>query len=198
MTGPWVAAFVALWVLVIALGLLVLGTLRRLLPLIERSEEVISSAAKRLAIGGLPRGTTTPTFMAEQVNGATFTELDLRGSSSVVLFLGSGCKACAQLVDDLEKDRAPDLGVRLVVVSGDRTEAQMLASSEEATVLVDEQQVLARIFQSAVAPHAFMIDEHGVVLASGVPSDWEDLRHLRSTTEGGDRRSDIAAAVVRS
>lgn len=198
MTAPWIVAFVALWVLVIALGLLVLGTMRRLVPLLERSQEVISSSARRLAIGGLPPGTSVPPFTAQGITGATFVDTDLRGSTAIVLFLGSGCMACERLVDDLEHGRVPDLGARLVVVSDDRAEALRLGESAEVTVLVDENRTLARLFESAAAPHAFILDEHGTVLANGTPDEWEGLRHLFVTAKGGDRESDRAAAAMSS
>jgi peroxiredoxin len=197
MTTAWIAAFIALWAFVVVLALLVLGTLRRIVPVIERSEEVIASAAKRLAIGGLPPGTTVPPFTGDEIGGAKFTELDLRGSTTIVLFLGSGCRACEHLVRDLELKQAPEVGARLVVVSGSPAEARLLASSADVTVLVDEERELARAFESAVAPHAFVIDEYGVVVSSGVPSDWNDVQHLGSTTGGGDRRPNIAAAALR-
>ena len=198
MTTPWIVAFVALSGLVVLLGLLVLGTLRQLTPLIERSQEIITSAARSMAIGGLAPGSSAPSFIAEEINGATFTEVDLLREPTIVVFLESGCEACEHLVEDLQHGRVPDLGVRLVVVSSDLAEARRLARSTEVTVLFDHERSVARAFQSAVSPQAFVVDEHGMVLASGTSNEWDELRRLVTIAKGGDRESDVAAAALSS
>ena len=198
MTTPWIVAFVALSGLVVLVGLLVLGTLRQLTPLIERSQEIISSAARSMAIGGLAPGAAVPSFTAEEINGATFTEVDLLGEPTIVVFLESGCEACEHLVGDLQHGRVPDLGLRLVVVSSDLDEARRLARSTEVTALVDHERSVARAFQSAVSPQAFVVDEQAMVLASGTSNEWDELRRLVTTARGGDRKTGATAAAVSS
>lgn len=196
MTTPWIAAFVGLSVVVVMLGLLVLGMLRRLAPLIERSEQVLSTAERRVAVGGLPPGTAVPAFVAEQVEGAAFSASDLRGTTTIVLFLDSDCKACEELVADLVHDRVPDIGAPLVVVSDERAEARTLARSTDVVVLVDEDRSLATAFETRVTPQAFVLSD-GRVRASGTPNNWESMSNLlASTTKGGDRET--AAAAVAS
>lgn len=198
MTTPWIVAFVALWALVVLLGLLVLGALRRLVPLIERSEELVSSAARSLTIGGLAPGGSVPSFTAEDIHGATFADTDFEEAPTIILFLEPACKACELLVRDLQEGQVPDLGARLVVVSSDRAEAERLARSSEVMVIVDGDRSVARAFQSAVSPQTFVVDEHRMVLASGTPNEWDELRRLVMAAKGGDRESDVPAAAVAS
>lgn len=198
MTGLWIAAFVALWALVVVLGLLVLGTLRRLAPLIERVDVSLHAAATD-SIRGLQPGATPSPFMAESIDGLVFTEVDLRGSTTVVLFLGSTCGACERLAEDLESGSVPGLGARLLVVADRLDWAHALAGSAQVTVLVDEHRSLARAFETRVVPQAFVVDEHGTVLAGGRTSDWDGIRDLlASVAKGGGRESDVTAAVVAS
>lgn len=197
MTTPWIVAFAAQWVFVLLLGLVVLGTFRRVTPLLERSEEVIASSARRIAIGGLAPGSVVPDFAAKAVDGETCTQNDLLGhTKTVVLFLGSDCKACERLIDDLEHGRVPDFDAQIVVVSGAPAEAQRLAISPNVLSVVDDRRELSRAFESAVTPHAFVVDRHRVVTGNGTPNDWEELRSLLKSTEGGDRQPEIAAAAL--
>lgn len=194
MTGPWIAALVALSALVFLLTLLVLGTLRRITPLLERTEAWLAAAPPHQS--GLSPGTAVPPFVAVDNTGETFTTADLRGSRTLVLFLGSGCQACDRFVGDLRAGLAPDVGARLIVIAEDPEEARDLAASG-VRVLVQEEHSLSRVFQSDRIPHAFVLGEEATVIASSWPNDWEGLRNLVSETKkGGGRDSDVAAALV--
>lgn len=197
MTTPWIVAFVALAALVILVGLLLLGLLRRITPLLEESQELIGSASRRLTIGGLPPGATVPAFAAEEVGGGVFTQDDLRGEPSVVLFLDDGCAACEGLVADLRSGYAPVLGARLVVITSSRETAAQMNASARIRVIVDEGSV-AQAFESVVSPQAFVVDEHGLVRTSGTPNAWDELRQLVDSTKGGGHRLNVTAASVAS
>lgn len=198
MTNAWITAFIALAVVVVLLGVVVLGLLRQLAPLIEQSQELLSTSARRLTIGGLPPGSTLPAFSADDVRGARITEEDLHAGTTVVLFLQDGCAACADLVDRLETGDVPDVGARLVVVSSSVEAGQRLAHSDEVTVVVDTERSAARAFESVVSPQAFVLDKDGRVLASATPNDWDGLSSVVNAAKGGDRKIDIPAASTPS
>lgn len=196
MTAPWAAAFVALWMLVVVLGFLVVGTLRRLAPILERLESESPPISADAAPRGLPRGTPVPEFEAKQAGGAPFGASGLRGAPSFVLFLSEDCRACARFVRDLGKGRVPELGAQLVVVVDDAPLALELARADGVTVLVQRDRKIADIFESNVSPHAFALDAEGVVLASGTPNDWTRLRRLREPApKGGGSEPDLAVAA---
>lgn len=199
MSGFWVVAFVALWALVLLLGFLVLGTLRLLTPLIERAEINVAAAAIDVSSGGLQPGEVVPAFSARQVDGKVFTEADLHGSASIVLFLSAACQSCERFIRDLRKGRVPELGARLVVVTDEQDQAREVSRSTEAVVLIQENRSIGRIFESRATPHAFVLDASRRVLASGTPNDWSRLRHLVVRSEkGGGTDPDLAAAAVAS
>lgn len=198
MSTPWVAAFLALWAIVILLAFIVLGTLRRLVPLLERAEASLATANDTARRSGLSPGTPVPAFSARELGGATFTDADLRGSTTIVFFLGSACAACGRFVDDFRAARVPNLGARLVVVADVLEEAENFDAAG-VTVLLQRNRSLARVFESDRVPHAFVINEDGHVLANGWPNDWERLEALvREAEEGGGRESDFSSAVVAS
>lgn len=198
MSTPWITAFIVLCGVVLLLGLIVLGTLRRLAPLIEQAEASLAAAAERAAPRALPAGASVPPFAAETLDGATFSELDLRGSRTVVLFVGAACAACERLVDALENGYAPHLDARLVTVTESAEEARRFARSAHVTVVVDEERSIAAAFESEIVPHAFVVDE-GTVLTSGRPNDWDGVKALLMSTEkGGDHQADAAKKVLTS
>lgn len=196
MSAAWVAAFVALAGLVVFLALLVLGLMRRFAPLLERTEAALGRMNHDLAPSGLAIGSRIPEFELES-GGTVFTDEDLRGAKAVVLFLGATCQACERFERDLSRSRAPDVGARLVVVTDDSEEALSLAASSTVTVVTQQGRSLSRVFESNVTPHAFVLDESGVVLASGTPNDWERLRQLvPRAVRGGEADSSLAAATL--
>ena len=196
MTNAWIAAFVVLASLVLVLGLVVLGLVRRITPLLEESQELIASAARRLTIGGLPPGSTVPPFSAGEVGGGVFTQHDLRDEPSVVLFVDDECVACERLVADLRAGLAPELSARLVVVSSAHQSAEQLARSNHVTVIVDDERTVARAFESVVSPQAFVVDDEVLVRTSGTPNTWDEMRKLVEHARGGGRRSTITAASI--
>lgn len=199
MSGFWVVAFVTLWALVLLLAFLVLGTLRRLTPIIERAETNLAAAVIGASPGGLEPGTVVPPFSVQQVDGRAFTEADLNGSRSIVLFLSRNCQSCERFIRDLKKERVPELGARLVAVTDEPEQARELAVSAEVSVVVQENRSLARIFETNATPHAFVLDEARRVLTSGTPNDWGGLRQLLARSEGGGgSTSNVAAAAVAS
>lgn len=185
MSAPWIVAFAALWLLVLLLGLLTLGTLRRLDQLLVQVNAALATAMERVRRDGLQPGSRVGPFTARSIEGGSVSERDLIGSKSIVLFLNSACASCGALAADLRAGVAPDLGVRLFVVTDDADEAQAFAASRSATVLVQEAGLVARAFDSHRTPHAFYLDEFAQAISAGTPNGWAQLRALISTTTNG-------------
>lgn len=196
MTDPWIVAFVALWMLVVVIGFLVLGTLRRIVPTLERLESSTLPISADALPRGLPPGARVPEFEGERGVGGQRGTSDLRGSPSFVLFLSEECHPCAQFVRDLSKDRVPELGAKLVVVVDKASLARQFTSTQGVTVFVQQDREIADAFDSNVTPHAFALDADAIVLASGTPNDWTRLRHLTQlAAKGGESESTVVAAA---
>lgn len=196
MTDPWIVAFVALWLLVVVIGLLVLGALRRIVPILERLESYTPPVSVDALPRGLPRGTRIPEFEAERAGGGQFGTSDLRGSPSFVLFLSEECRPCARFIRDLARDRVPELGGKLVVVADNASLAHQFAPAQGLTVLVQRDREIADVFESNVTPHAFALDADAMVLGGGTPNDWTRLRHLgQPAAKGGESESTVVAAA---
>lgn len=196
MSAPWIATFTTLFGLVVLLGLIVLGMLRRLIPLMEQAEERLGEALATPS--ALPAGSAIPPFEAKMVDGATFTDLDLRGPSTVVLFVGIKCGACRRFVEDLENGKAPALEERLIAVSDGEEDGHRLARSSDVLVVLDEDRSVARAFKSEIVPHVFVVED-GVVLANGRANDWSGIEQLLTgAKKGGGYLRDAAAETLQS
>lgn len=198
MSSSWTVAFVCLAAVVFLVGLLVLGLFRRIIPLLEDVESSLAVAARRVRVTGLPAGAVVPPFTARDIRGSSFSNDDLRGERSLTLFLGEGCRACELLANDIAADEVPELEARLVVVTSSR-HGQDLAPAVKSgvTVLVDDDQVIAHLFESDRTPQAFVTDENARVAVSGVPNDWDAVRDLIATgLRGGAREVNGAAASL--
>jgi hypothetical protein len=197
MSTAWIAAFATLWAIVIVLGVLVFGMLQRLEGLFEDFGTVLSAATQRLRLDGLQPGALVGPFTAVDVTGRRFTDADLRQwPGAVVLFLSSSCAACEQFVRDLAAERAPELGIPLVVVADELGEAKRLAAAQDVTVLLQKDSLVARAFESHRTPHAFVVDDTGRVVTSGSPNSWDGLHDLVARLSGGGEHQRIPAAAV--
>lgn len=197
MSGAWIPAFLALWVVVLLLGLLVLGTLRRIAPLLERAESHLAASSGAAGRLGLEPGTPVPKFEVATVEGASLTDADLRGEASIVLFIRRGCPACARLIDQLKAGEAGKLGIRLLVVAEEESLAEELASAEAVTAIAQPDRSLATAFQTNATPHAFAVAASGLIAESSFPNSVEQLEVLAELVrEGGDVSTEALRTVL--
>jgi hypothetical protein len=172
--------------MVVILGLMVVGLLRRVAPLMDRCQAMLDIAILHVRHSGLPAGSLVPAFMADDVHGGIFTDVDLHGSRSVILFLSSTCSSCDRLFGDLRAGRAPELDAQLVVVTADASDATALAAgTPSARVLVQRSDAVSRAFASDRTPHAFVVDGDAIIRASAMPTSWEEILAFLGPLEGG-------------
>jgi hypothetical protein len=194
----WLVVMPLLVGFVAVLAFVVLGLLRRLVPLMEQVDATLAAALVRVRVSGLPAGAVVPEFHASVVAGAAFSDENLRGRSTLVLFINSSCSACHRLFSDLRAGSIPDLGVQLIVVTedDDATALAALGSRAEVTVVVQRGQEVAQAFDSDRTPHAFVLDADGRVQVSGWPNDWVGLQRLLSLESGGGAPRDRAETAA--
>jgi peroxiredoxin len=172
MTGPWLAAFVVLWVLVLLLAVLVLGLLRRVLPLLDHLE-ARRPAAPEL---GLSAGTSVPAFEARDRAGKAVGADDVP-RPGIVLFLEPDCRPCEKLAKQVRTDADRLDGVPLVFVTSDTEEGRALAPTSGLTMLQTGHAV-SHAFQTSITPHAFLVDRDGRLSDRMVPESVDDLNLL--------------------
>lgn len=174
MTAPWIAAFVALSVLVLFLGFLVLGLLRRTLVMLSRIELVITPDKSEVQ-DAPPVGAHLPSL--QTTNGSAGKVLAGGSDWSMVVFMDVDCEPCQVLADDLGRRRAWPGSLNRVLVVDD---AALIASKTSPwDVYVDPTGTTRRAWSVTATPTAVLIDEDGHVRATSHPNKAADLIKLQ-------------------
>ncbi len=193
MSAPWIALFALQWLAVLTVLVLVLGLLRRIGPALAAAEEALVQPRQRQPMEGLRVGER----VAIDASGRDLAELLVRGRH-VLLFLKTGCHPCEALADELILNRTEVSLSRLVVVVPDLPESRELKLDNVVQVVRQRDDELARAFGTSITPHAFLVDEHGRVLANEIAPSFETLCQLSATvgSSNKERRDQRAAALI--
>ncbi len=170
MSPGWVAVFIALWVVVVVSVVLQLGTLRLVVPLLERAQHMASGAHP--AQQGPPVGTALPEFEVTDAAGVLQTVNGQCGS--IIVFLRSGCGPCRVLADELGQVDLGRLADEMIIVTDPGGPTSLGLTSR------------LRVFMQAcegdnplnirATPFALAVDGSGIVAGSIVPNRVEQLR----------------------
>ncbi len=193
MSGPWIAAFGALWVVTLGIGLAVLGILRRFSAVLEAAEARVSAQNEL----GAPVRSTVADFKLYDESGRVALTRDAVNEPTLLLFVEPGCGACRQLVQELDGTGATLDGVPFAIVIEDSRRARAFAFPEGVRVVYEQHGDVFRAFRNRATPQAYVIDNEGLVLARKVPASALDLHEMaRFQREGGDAHRSLPAAVV--
>jgi AhpC/TSA family len=183
MSAFWMAAVIAVWLVVALLALVVLGLLRQIAPILERADAVLAGQPTH---PGLPVGSPIPTFALTAADGSTLTDTSLVGTPFTLLFVSSGCEPCRRLAAALREDDV-DLPVELIVVADELDLLSQLGEWPTATLTSQSAHQVSEAFRTGATPHAFAIDRGGTIAAAGFPNTAQRLMSLiEPTLEGGD------------
>ena len=128
MSAPWIAAFAALWFLVLLLGFAVIGVMRRITGVLERAEQQLATELG----GGVPLLTAVPAFGLVDQAGEPVSSDDLIRETSIVLFVDAGCRPCRSIARELSGARIR--GIPLVVVAGEEGVGEDFGLSPDVSV----------------------------------------------------------------
>lgn len=178
MSAPWIALVTVLWAVVLVLGLLVIGLMRRVVPILERVERHADGQVSATDLGGLPAGTMVPDVVVV-LDGAEVRLRSVFDEACLVVFVDPDCVACGNLTMQLARHGWPSDVVRLVLVV-DQAFSASYREQERAgvTVLRQAHGQMSAAFHQRVFPQAFSVDEAGIVTGQSVPGSLEELRSL--------------------
>jgi hypothetical protein len=169
MSGGWIALMIALWLMVVALAVLVLGLISRVGQL-ERS--ALAKPEARRPVGGPQPGSRLPVVPRHERLAAP----SGNASERLILFLSSSCGPCTRLADELRAaaiDEAMDAlapaGPALLVVT-DRDGVEVFGDLAVSELVVQPDGELTLAWDVPGTPFAVAVDETGVVRASGFAS----------------------------
>lgn len=183
MSAPWAALVLALAAAVIALSAAFIALSRRIAPVLSRTEAWL--ATPRVRPPGLGVGARVHSFTALRPDGSSFSEQDLLGRTSVVVFVKADCAICRRLSSKLTRTRLDTLarGVPTYVVVRDRQEQDALALDPNLNLIYQEDGTASWAFRSSATPQAFVLNPEGIVAAVGFPNSLRDLGDLISSAD---------------
>jgi hypothetical protein len=195
MSAPWIAAFVALWLVVVLVVVVVLGFLRRATSVLEVAEQRLASVLRSgIDLGGVAPGSIMSLFELRDRTGTTVSSDTLIDEPTLLLFLSPNCAPCKRLVAEL---RGTDIdGLPFVVVLEDTAGAGEYPLADDVRLLFQTGQSVSQLFESTVTPQAFVVDIGGFVLERVIPNSLADLRQVALRQKGGDKRHQTPAAAA--
>jgi len=176
MTAAWVIAFCALWVFVLVLGLVLLGLLRRIAPVLETAERAIRQY-EGTAIDGLPVGAMVPDFSAETTSGEKVGAAELRGAGAVFVLMKEGCTPCDILKAEMRRIGELGMAAPLILI-GEAGAGGYEELPAGARVVFQREREVFIAFETQATPVGFAIDGNGEVVASRVVNNIAALRTL--------------------
>jgi peroxiredoxin len=174
------ASYALLWVLVLAMGFLLLGVLRLYGILVWRLEELAATTPNRAGRTGLKPGTPAPDFTLPQVGGGVASLRDFSGQPVLVVFVQPGCGPCHAIVPELNA-LARKGDPRVVVVLNADPETAREWTEEVGSVfpvLIQERWQVSKRFEVYATPFAFSIDASGMVWSAGLVGSRQQLGYV--------------------
>ena len=185
--GPfWLASWIALWVIVLFLGFLLLGSLRALALLRWRLEQLEATMPSRINRNGLKPGARAPEFSLPDTAGNQVSLRDFVGCRVFLVFTQSGCRPCHAVLPELEKLQAKG-EVRVIVVNNgdlESTRDWTEGLSPSFPVLVQERYELSKRYEAFATPFAFVIDERGLIASKGIINNRQHIEFVLSGATG--------------
>jgi methylamine dehydrogenase accessory protein MauD len=174
MNELWAAALVALWVVVILIGLLLAGALRQIGLFQLRLGDDLGALITDI---GLDRGAQGPDFEvidAKTGDRVRLSELPVR--PRFLVFVTPTCLACQQLaphLNEVMKTRKQEFDF-VVVCTGDESACRAFAHAYrlEPTFLIDESTHASEAYDVKMTPFAYVLDDQRRVLIRGIANNW--------------------------
>ena len=179
MSGVWLASYVVLWLLVLALAFLLAGALRQLGLLQLRLGD---DPGALITDTGLERGTLAPDFDAPDSETRELVTLSaLEPRARMIVFTSPGCLSCRELIPGLNEVRKTRRDFDfLVVCRGDIDSCQSFGRMNrlEAPMVVDTNGQIEKDYLVTLTPFAYLLDHERNVVIRGIANDWRQLESL--------------------
>jgi methylamine dehydrogenase accessory protein MauD len=187
-TGWWAAAFVALWLLVAALCVVVVALARQVgtlhLRLGPRGALEMDDEGPPLGEAPMPAQTLTIEGGPVVVGGP--------GHPQLLLFISPSCPICEEVLPSLAAVASVGRMAPLAIADVDRRGARSAFHGRrvDATLVPDPELVSA--YRVPGTPYAVVLDERGIVLAKGTVNNLEQMEGMIETAKA---RSEIHPRV---
>jgi methylamine dehydrogenase accessory protein MauD len=173
-TGWWAAAFVAQWVLVIALCVVVLALARQVGTLHLR---LGPRGPLELAEEGPPLGEAPMPTQAQAMDGSTRV-VGGPGEGQFLLFVSPSCPICETVLPSLPAVASVGRMEPIVIADVEPRGARKALRDKRIAASVIPAPSLVELYGVPGVPYAVVLDERGVVLAKGTVNNLEQMEGM--------------------
>jgi methylamine dehydrogenase accessory protein MauD len=177
MSGWWLASYVALWVLVILLSVLMIAIARQVGTLHLR---LGPRGALEVDDEGPPLGEAPEPVSAADLDGRPVT-IGGPGPGQLVLFVSPGCPICREVLPGVPAAARAGRLEPLVITDADRGEAAVTYARAGVDAPVVASPDAAERYAVPGTPYAMVFDRAGVVQAKGTVNNLEQVEGLVDT-----------------
>jgi hypothetical protein len=181
-TGWWLVSFIALWICVIVIGVLLLVVLRQVGLIYLREERAAGTSRPKIwSVGDL----LDPMSLEGLLDGERIELPDSNSRLTLLLFLSTDCAACRDLMPAVPGWSA-DSRLRVVLATRNEVaslrELQSMVSTDSAGVI--DQEIMGPLLGAQVHPWAAVVSPAGEILASEPVGASEDVDAMVATSLG--------------
>jgi methylamine dehydrogenase accessory protein MauD len=184
--GWWAASYLALWILVVTLCVVVVALARQIGTLHLR---LGPRGALEMDDEGPPLGEGVVPIEATDLEGRSVA-LAGSGAAQLILFVSPGCQVCETVLPSIAAVAGAAGLAPYVVTDLDSTETALSFAHKRLNAPVVPSPEAARAYSIPGTPYVVVLDELGVVRAKGTVNSLEQMEGLIDT---GKRRSEEAS-----
>ena len=176
MDGWWAASYVALWILVVVLAVVVVALARQIGTLYLR---LGPRGALEMDAEGPALGSRAPDARLTALDGSTV-RIGGSAQAQLLLFVSPGCHICEQVLPGTGALKR--LGVSPVIVTDqDAEETALVYGRKRSDAPIVPGIGIVQAFEVPGTPYVVVIDDDGVVKAKGTVNNLEQLEGLVET-----------------
>jgi methylamine dehydrogenase accessory protein MauD len=177
MTTILVISSILLWLALLLVAFLTLGTLKALTFLRWQLEQLQATNPTRKGRSGLKVGKKAPPFTLPRAGGADVSLADYAGRQVFLVFVQTGCGPCHAVVPDLNRLQAIGKQDVLVICNGEPAAVEKWVKEVHAgfPVLIQDKWSVSKRYEVLATPFAFLIDEQGTIASKGFVSNKQYL-----------------------
>ena len=179
MHGWWLASYIVLWALVVALATLVVGLARQIGALHLR---LGPRGALELDDEGPPLGSAPASAELLSPNGDRI-GVGGEGEAQFLLFVSPDCPVCEQVLPAVGAVATEARFAPRVIVDGEDEDARRVGGRRAQRAPVAASPELGLAYGVPGTPYAVVLDERGIVRAKGTVNNMEQVEGLVRTAE---------------
>jgi methylamine dehydrogenase accessory protein MauD len=177
LSGWWAASYVALWILVGMLCIVVVALARQIGTLHLR---LGPRGALEMDDEGPALGEGRPPIESPDLEGNVVT-VGGRGAEQFLLFVSPGCMVCEQVMPSIGAVGEATGKRPLVLTDLDETETRLAFQHKRVAAPIIASSESFRTYEVPGTPYVVVLDAHGVVQAKGTVNNLEQMEGLIDT-----------------